>query len=140
MKLLGCFAARKMWLALSMPTMSSVGEWKTSSALCKPARWPVRFCWATSSRKLRRTRNGRPGERYFDFALRLDFGGAAAEQAGDMRGIERCVDRHYGARLGDAVRRREHGGAAEAVADQDRRRGQRLPQMIGGGDEIIDIG
>ena len=33
MKLLGCFAVVKMWLALSMPTVSSVGEWKTSSAL-----------------------------------------------------------------------------------------------------------
>ena len=57
-----------------------------------------------------------------------------------MRGIERRVDRHYGARLGDAVRRRDHGGAAEAVADQDRWRSKRLPQMIGGGDEIIDVG
>ena len=56
-----------------------------------------------------------------------------------MRRIERRADRHHGARLGDAVRGREHRGAAEAVADQDRRRGERLPQMIGGGDQIVDI-
>ena len=32
MKLLGCFAARKIWLAFSIPTVSSVGAWKTSNA------------------------------------------------------------------------------------------------------------
>ncbi len=58
-----------------------------------------------------------------------------------MGRIERRVDRHHGARLGDAVRGGDHGGAAEAVADQDRRRGELpLPQMVGGGDEIVDVG
>ena len=41
---------------------------------------------------------------------------------------------------GDAMRGGQHRGAAEAVADQDRRRAMRLAQMIGGGDEIVDIG
>ena len=36
--------------------------------------------------------------------------------------------------------RREHGRAAEAVADQDRGRPPRSPQLICGGDEIRDIG
>ena len=32
---MGCLAAAKIRLAFSMPTISSVGEWKTSSALRK---------------------------------------------------------------------------------------------------------
>ena len=56
-----------------------------------------------------------------------------------MRRIGRRSDRHHGARLGDAVRGGEHRGAAEAVADQDRGRHERRSQMIGGGDQIVDI-
>ena len=56
-----------------------------------------------------------------------------------MRRIGRRIDRHHRARLGDAVRGGEHRGAAEAVADQDRRRGEFLAQMIGGGDQIVDV-
>ena len=67
-------------------------------------------------------RNGRPASVTSTSPLRFDFGDAVAEQAGDMRRIERRGDRHHRARLGDAVRRGEHRGAAEAVADQDRGR------------------
>ena len=84
-------------------------------------------------------RNGRPASVHFDFALLLDFVDVVAEQARDMGRIERRGDRHHGMRVGNAVRRGEHGGAAEAVADQNGRRADRRPQMIGGGDQIVDI-
>ena len=42
--------------------------------------------------------------------------------------------------LGNPVRGRQHRAAAEAVADQDRRRAVHLAQMIGGGDQIVDVG
>lgn len=61
------------------------------------------------------------------------------EQADDVRRIVRRRDGHHRARFGDAVRRGKHGAAAEAVPDQDRRRGIFGPQMIGGGDQIVDI-
>ena len=79
------------------------------------------------------------GERDFDLALPRDVGDLVPEQPGDMRRIGRRGDRHHGARLGDAVRGGEHRGAAEAVADQDRRRGEFLAQVIGGGDQIVDV-
>ena len=33
----------------------------------------------------------------------------------------------------------EHRGAAKTVTDEDRRRTDRLAQMIGGGDKIVDV-
>ena len=44
------------------------------------------------------------------------------------------------ARLGNAMRRGQHRGAAETMADQDRRRAGHLAQVIGGGDQIVDVG
>ena len=80
-----------------------------------------------------------PGKRHLDFVLVADLGDLLAEQPDDVRRIERRGDRHHGARFRDAVRGGEHRGAAEAVADQDRRRGECLAQMIGGGDQIVDV-
>ena len=79
------------------------------------------------------------GQRHLDLVLIVELGNAFAEQPDHMGRIERRRDRHHGARLGDAMRGGEHRGAAEAVADQDRRRHERRPQMIGGGDQIVDI-
>ena len=77
----------------------------------------------------------------FDFALVMDASHVLAKEAGDMRRVAgRALTVDDRARLGDAVRGGEHRGAAEAVANQDRRRGQRFPQMIRGGDEIVHIG
>ena len=56
-----------------------------------------------------------------------------------MRRIERRSDGHDRTRFGDAMRRGEHRRAAEAVADQNRRCGDLYPQVIGSGNEIIDI-
>ena len=48
-KLLGCLAATKILVALSMPTVSSVGEWKINSALCSLATRSI-----SSARRCRR--------------------------------------------------------------------------------------
>ena len=63
-----------------------------------------------------------PGQLHFDLALFLDRVDVLLEQAGDMGGIVGRGDGHHRARFGDAVRGGEHRAAAEAMADQDRRR------------------
>ena len=80
-----------------------------------------------------------PGQRHFDLALFLDCVDVLLEQADDMRGIVRRGDGHHRARVGNAVRGGQHGAAAQAVADQDRRRAVHLAQMIGGGDQVVDV-
>jgi hypothetical protein len=56
-----------------------------------------------------------------------------------MRRIERSGDRHHGTRFGNAVRRGEHRRTTQTVTDQDGRRRNARPQMIGGGDQIIHV-
>ncbi len=81
-----------------------------------------------------------PGELHLELAFLLDRIDVLLEQAGDVRGIVGRGDGHHRAHLGYAVRGGEHGRAAEAVADQDRRRAARLAQVIGGGDQVVDVG
>ena len=81
-----------------------------------------------------------PGELHLHLALFLNRINMLLEQAGDMRRIVGRGDGHHRARLGYAMRGRQHRAAAEAVADQDRRRHVHLAQMVGGGDEIVDVG
>ncbi len=81
-----------------------------------------------------------PGQRHFHFALLLDLVDVLLEQADDMRGIVGRGDGHHCACVGDPVGGRQHRGAAEAVADQDRRRAIDLAQVVGGGDEIVHVG
>ena len=56
-----------------------------------------------------------------------------------MRRIEGRGNRHHRPRLGDAMRGGEHRRAAEAMSDQDRWRGERAAQMVGGRDQIVDV-
>ena len=84
-------------------------------------------------------RNGRPASVHLDLALGLDLIDLILEQADDMRRIVGRGDGDHGARVGDAVRGGQHRAAAQAVADQDRRRAVHLAQMIGGGDQILDV-
>ena len=123
-----------------MPTMSSVGEWKISSALCRCATRSISICSATSSRNSRRIVNGRPASRTSTSPCSRMAPTWLLEQAGDMGGVGRRGDRHHAARICDAVRGRQHGGAAQAVADQERGRRSRLAQMIGGGHQVVDVG
>ena len=64
---------------------------------------------------------------------------AAAEEPGDMRRIERRGNGHDGACVGNPMRGGEHRGATEAVTDQNGRHAHCRPQMIGGGDQIVDV-
>ena len=84
--------------------------------------------------------NGRPASCDFDLALRADVLDAVLEQMRDVRGIGGCGDGHDRLGFRDLPGGGEDGGAAKAVADQDRRRRAGLAQMIGGADEVGDVG
>ena len=75
-----------------------------------------------------------------DVILVADLRDFFTEQADDMGRIERRCDRHHGVHLGDAVCGGEHRGAAETVANQDGGRRKRAAQVIGRGDQVIDVG
>ncbi len=61
------------------------------------------------------------------------------EKMGHMGGVGRRRDRHHRPRLHNRAGCRQHRGAAETVADQQRRRLTHFAQVIGGGDEIGDV-
>ena len=65
---------------------------------------------------------------------------AVLEEVGDMRGIGGCGDGDDRLGIRNLTGGGQHGGAAEAVADQDRGAFSGLAQMIGGADEIGDVG
>src|SRR5580700_6778704 len=79
----------------------------------------LRFCCAISSSKVRRMRNGRPASETSTSSL------LSSSAMRSPNSPTTCA----GSR-----------GAAEAVPDQDRGCHKRRPQMIGGGDQIVDIG
>ena len=85
-------------------------------------------------------RNGRPASETSTSPVLADVLDAILEKAGDMRRIGGGRDGDDGLGLGDLRGGSEDGGAAQAVADQDRRRLSGLAQMIGGADEIGDVG
>ena len=87
-----------------------------------------------------RMRNGRPASATSTSPFCMDVGDMLLEQAGDMRGIGRRRDGRDRARLRHLLRRGQHGGAAEAVADQDRGRPEHLAQVIRGRDQVGDVG
>src|SRR5437879_1372365 len=85
-----------------MPTVSSVGEWKMSSALRRLAMRSFRFCSAISSRKPRRMRNVRPA--------------IAPAEAGEVEAQN--ADAKRGQSLRDAPRGVNILAAGEAVGEQ----------------------
>lgn len=68
-----------------------------------------------------------------------DRGHPVAEQIQHVRRVEGRPDGRDRLRFGNPPGRGEHRGAAQAVADQERRRHAGAPQLIGGGDDILDI-
>jgi hypothetical protein len=79
-------------------------------------------------------------QRGLDLALGGDFLEPILEQPGDVGRIAGRGDGHHRARLRHLGRRREHGGAAEAVADEDRGRLRPAAQFVRGRDQIADVG
>lgn len=79
------------------------------------------------------------GQCYFDVIFIANLRDLFSEQANHMRGIERRTDGHNGSRFVDRAGGGEHGSDAETVADQERRRRERQPQMIGRRDQIFDV-
>ena len=137
---MGCLAAAKMCAAFSIPTVSSVGEWKISSALRSLAMRSVSFCCGDVGQEFAADAERPAGQRDLDLAVLADGVELVLEQMRDVAGIAGRGDRHHRPRLRDRIGRRQHRGAAEAVADQQRRRPSRLAQMVGGGDQVGDIG
>jgi hypothetical protein len=139
MTLFGCFAVVKIRLALSMPTVSSVGEMEDQQRLAQIADVGRKILFGNVIEQPAADAKRPAGERHLDFALLPNLSHLIAEQACDMRRVEGRRNRHHRACLGNAMRGRQHRGTAEAMPDEDRWRGQRAPQMIGGGDEIIHV-
>src|SRR3954462_5774166 len=81
-----------------------------------------------------------PGERDRGFSIRLDLRRLRAQQAEHMCRIAWRGDRYPRLRFRDLGRRREHRGAAEAMADEQRWRAIRLAQVGGGGDKVRYVG
>ena len=83
---------------------------------------------------------GTAGERDLDLAVLADVLDLVGEQAGDMGGIGGRGDGDDGLGVRNLPGGGEDRRAAEAVADQDRRRLSGFAQMIGGAHEIGDVG
>ncbi len=63
-----------------------------------------------------------------------------AELPQHVRHIGRRADCHDRLRLGNAFGDSQHGGSAERMADEYDRRLVVAPQIVGGADEILDVG
>ncbi len=79
------------------------------------------------------------GERHLDLALAPDVLDAILEQMRDMGGIGGRGNGDDRLCVGDLPGSGEDRRPAKTVPDQDRRRLTRLPQMVGGEDEIGDV-
>ena len=80
------------------------------------------------------------GQRDRGRALRLDLVEAALEVVQHVRRRRRRADRDDGYSFRNLRRGRQHGGAAEAVPDQQRRRGQHLAHVVCGVDQVLHVG
>ncbi len=81
-----------------------------------------------------------PRELDFGLAVDVDLGALSCEEFFDVRGIGRGIDRRDRDRFRDLSRSREHCRAAEAVPDENRRRGVLASEPRRGRDEIRDVG
>ena len=82
--------------------------------------------------------------RYKDLAIAggkgANLGELIAKQSGDMARIARCADGHDRFHLRDVGRGGEYCRTTQAMADQQRRRALRLPQIIGRSNQIGNVG
>jgi hypothetical protein len=79
------------------------------------------------------------GQRDLHLAMPADVLDAILEQPGDMGGIRGGCDRDDGCRVRNLPGGGENRRAAEAVADQDRRRFPCVAQMVGGPYQVGDV-
>ena len=80
------------------------------------------------------------GQRDGGFAVCADGIQILAELTQDVAGLGRCGDGGDGTGFGNALGRGQHGGTAQAVADQQGRRLVFAPQEVGGGQQVGDVG
>ena len=86
-----------------------------------------------------RMRNGRPASATSTSPLRSDVLHVLPNSPVTCAGVGRRRDGRDRARLRNRLRGGEHGGAAEAVADQDRGRLICFPQVIGRRHQVADV-
>ena len=79
------------------------------------------------------------GKRHRRDALRFDLIEMGGEVMRDVRGVGRCCDRHDACGLRHVRRGGKHGGAAEAVADQQCRRGKVRAQEIDRRQQVLHV-
>ena len=79
-------------------------------------------------------------QRNFRRSLLVDLRQIGGEVVRDVDRRGWCTDRDDARRFRHVRRRRKHRRPAQAVADQQRRRGVVLSQIVGCRDEILDIG
>jgi len=68
----------------------------------------------------------------------LDLRCRAGQQMCDVRWVAGRADGDDGGDLGDAFGGGEHGGAAEGVPDQQLGSAPPFPEVVGGGDQVLD--
>ena len=83
---------------------------------------------------------GAAAERHLGLALGLDVGERAAEIVGDVGRVGGGADGDDGLGAGDLAGGGEHGGTAQAVADQDAWRQAALLEVGGGARQVLDVG
>ena len=124
-----------------MPTVWSVGAWKISSAL-RSSRDALEQALLGDVVEEFAAHAERPaGERDLDFARGADLvEHDRGNRPVDVVRIGGRRDRHHGACFRHLGGGGQHGRAAEAVADQDRGRTVGPAQVLGGSDQVGDIG
>ena len=83
---------------------------------------------------------GATGKRYFRLAVLADLIDRIGEVAGDVGRIRRRADGHDRFGLGNLTGRGQYCGAAEAVTYQKCRGLVGFAQVVGGADQIGDVG
>ena len=129
-----------MRVALSMPTVSSVGECMIKQRLVQVGHVRHQPVLGDVVEEIARDVERPAGQRDLDLAMLADVFDTILEQSRDMGGIGGCGDGDDGLGFRNLPGGSENGGAAEAVADQDRWGLPGLAQMIGGAHEIGDVG
>ena len=139
-KLLGCLAARKIRVAFSMPTVSSVGRVHHQQRLVQFCHLRHQIVFGDVVEEFAADVERAAGERDLDLALGADVLDLVLEKMRDMGRIGRRCDGDDRLGFRNLSGGGEYRGAPKTVPDQDRRGFVGFPQMIGGEHEIGDVG
>jgi hypothetical protein len=82
----------------------------------------------------------RPAEAQLGLAVGLELRHDADQGVAQVLGVTRRADGRHGLDLGDAPRRRQHRGAAQAVADQDLGAAPLAAHQVGRRHKVLEVG